>query len=61
MSHIKGVLFVCFSAATALLNLNVTAAEYHVSVNGADHNEGSQLKPFKTIMAAAQIAQPAER
>ena len=60
MSRIKEVLLVCFLAATALLNLNVSAAQYHVSVNGADRNEGLQSKPFKTIMAAAQIAQPGD-
>lgn len=30
--------------------------EYQVSVNGNDANDGSALKPFKTIMAAARVA-----
>jgi hypothetical protein len=34
--------------------------EYHVSVNGNDKNEGSLTKPFKTIMAAANIAMPGD-
>jgi alpha-N-arabinofuranosidase len=36
------------------------AAEYHVSPDGLDSNEGSKSKPFKTISAAAHIAQPGD-
>jgi len=36
------------------------AAEYHVSPSGLDSNEGSNSKPFKTISAAARIAQPGD-
>ncbi len=32
------------------------ARDYHVSVNGNDKNDGSALKPFKTINFAAQLA-----
>jgi hypothetical protein len=32
-------------------------AEFHVSVNGSDTNDGSQSKPFRTISAAARVAQ----
>jgi alpha-L-arabinofuranosidase len=38
----------------------VFAREYHVSVNGDDANAGSAAKPFKTISAAAQVAQPGD-
>lgn len=34
--------------------------EYHVSIEGSDQNPGSVLKPFKTISAAAEIAQPGD-
>jgi len=30
--------------------------EYHVSVNGSDSNKGSNIQPFKTISAAANVA-----
>ncbi len=33
------------------------AAEYHVSPSGLDSNKGSKSGPFKTISAAAQVAQ----
>ena len=34
--------------------------EYHVSINGKDTNEGSELNPFRTISNAAQKAQPGD-
>ncbi|NML40373.1 DUF1565 domain-containing protein [Chitinophaga sp. G-6-1-13] len=34
--------------------------EYHVSVNGNDANDGSSARPFKTIMAAANMALPGD-
>ena len=34
--------------------------EYHVSVNGADQNEGSAAAPFATISRAAAIAKPGD-
>jgi len=34
--------------------------EYHVSVTGSDTNKGSAASPFKTIFAAAEIAQPGD-
>ncbi|MCX5636912.1 MAG: carbohydrate-binding protein [Planctomycetota bacterium] len=37
-----------------------SAREYHVSVKGNDQNEGSASKPYRTISAAAQIAQPGD-
>ncbi len=49
----------------ALLLLAVTphlasAKEFHVSVQGDDTNKGSASKPFKTISAAARVAQPGD-
>jgi len=38
----------------------VNAKEYHVSKSGNDANNGSAASPFKTISAAAQIAQPGD-
>jgi len=40
--------------------LTVQATEYHVSVSGRDENPGTKQKPFKTISAAAVIAQPGD-
>ena len=37
-----------------------SAKEYHVSKNGNDTNNGSELSPLKTISAAAQIARPGD-
>jgi len=36
------------------------AKEFHVSVGGSDNNDGSPQKPYKTISAAAQVAQPGD-
>ena len=44
----------------ALITSLVTAREFHVSANGSDKNEGSVSLPFKTISAAAQVAQPGD-
>ncbi len=49
----------------ALLLLAVTAQtlsarDIHVSVGGNDQNDGTAAKPFKTISAAAQLAQPGD-
>lgn len=38
----------------------VAAKEYHVSVKGSDNNDGSSSMPYKTISAAARIAQPGD-
>jgi len=38
----------------------VSAKDYHVSKIGVDGNAGSQAKPFKTISAAAKVAQPGD-
>ena len=44
----------------AVTSLLASAKEFHVSVNGDDQNKGSASKPFKTISAAAQVAQPGD-
>lgn len=50
-----------FTALTIILTACSGYAEvYHVSPAGLDGNPGSKAKPFKTISAAAQIAQPAD-
>lgn len=38
----------------------VRATEYHISINGSDSHDGSVSSPFKTISAAARIAQPGD-
>jgi len=38
----------------------ISAREYHVSVKGADNNDGSSLRPFKTITAAIKFAFPGD-
>ncbi|MGC4055892.1 MAG: right-handed parallel beta-helix repeat-containing protein [Paludibaculum sp.] len=50
---------------TALLPLSllapvVQAVEYHVSVKGREGNDGSAAAPFKSIAAAAKLAQPGD-
>ena len=37
-----------------------SATEFHVAINGSDANNGSSSKPFKTISAAARVAQPGD-
>jgi alpha-L-arabinofuranosidase len=54
--------FMCFGVL-CLLGLAASTAlakEYHVSVNGCDENKGSKAKPFRTIQAAANVAQPGD-
>lgn len=43
-----------------LLASSACAEEYHVSVTGLDGSPGSKSRPFKTLSAAAQIAQPGD-
>ena len=44
----------------AAISSSALGAEYHVAVTGDDTNAGSKSKPFKTISAAANIAQPGD-
>jgi hypothetical protein len=49
------------SIALMLLALVTTSArQLHVSVNGNDNNDGSPAKPYRTISAAARVAQPGD-
>ena len=47
-------------AFLALIGSAASAAEIHVSVKGTDNNDGSAGKPFRTISAAARVAQPGD-
>jgi hypothetical protein len=52
-------------AITAFLLLawatqGASAKQFHVAVNGNDQAPGSAAKPFRTISAAAQVAQPGD-
>jgi hypothetical protein len=44
----------------AWLTHAASAREFHVSVQGNDANGGSAQKPYKTISAAARVAQPGD-
>ena len=43
-------------ALLVILNFQVEAKEYHVSVNGNDNYSGSLTEPFRTISVASKIA-----
>ncbi|MBI2421913.1 MAG: right-handed parallel beta-helix repeat-containing protein [Candidatus Hydrogenedentes bacterium] len=52
---------VTMTLATLLLGMSAaTAIEYHVSQQGNDLNDGAPDKPFRSISAAAQVAQPGD-
>ena len=44
----------------ALTSLLASAKEFHVSPDGNDTDKGSRSKPFRTISAAARVAQPGD-
>jgi hypothetical protein len=50
----------CTVILLALIAPAVLAAEFHVSPKGNDADPGTAEKPFKTVSAAAQIAQPGD-
>ncbi|HOX58151.1 MAG TPA: right-handed parallel beta-helix repeat-containing protein [Candidatus Paceibacterota bacterium] len=54
MKQITAILLLALAAQLA------SGKEFHVSVNGNDRNKGSASKPFRTISAAAQVAQPGD-
>lgn len=41
-------------------SLTAHATEYHVATDGDDQNPGTEDRPFRSIMAAAQVAQPGD-
>ncbi|MHC4498334.1 MAG: DUF1565 domain-containing protein, partial [Planctomycetota bacterium] len=51
---------VCKLVLALVMTVGVSAEEYHVSVRGDDQNKGSSSKPFRTISAAARVAQPGD-
>ncbi len=53
MKRLIGIAVVVLSHAAA-------GAEFHVAVNGNDRNEGSRAAPFRTVSAAARVAQPGD-
>lgn len=53
-------LIICAMAVLAMAACGPAGKEYHVAVSGNDANDGSAGKPFKTIMAAAGVAQPGD-
>ncbi len=54
------ILFLVAISLGAFAQRQHVAREYHVAVSGNDANEGSIVKPFKTIMAAAKVAMPGD-
>ena len=51
----KSIILLILSSLLAFCSGELTN-EYHVSMTGSDDNPGTELKPFKTISAAASIA-----
>ena len=49
--------FTVLTIVLAICVLTGCATTYHVSTAGLDINPGTQSKPFKTISAAAKVAQ----
>jgi len=45
---------------TILISCGAYATEFHVAPTGRDANRGSEAKPFRTISAAATVAQPGD-
>ncbi|MDH7463182.1 right-handed parallel beta-helix repeat-containing protein [Chitinophagaceae bacterium 26-R-25] len=65
MKRLFTALFACSSLIAFAQKKTATSKpfnhhEYHVSVNGNDANNGSLSRPFKTIMAAANLAMPGD-
>lgn len=56
MKNLKLKLLVIF----ALIASVISAREYHVSVKGNNNNNGTKLKPLRTISAAANLAMPGD-
>jgi hypothetical protein len=43
-----------------LMAVPILGAQFHVAAGGDDRNDGSAAKPFRTISAAARVAQPGD-
>jgi hypothetical protein len=54
VKKLSTIIFLAFMISAGI------AKDYHVSTDGNDQNKGTSAKPFKTIYAAAQIAQPGD-
>lgn len=49
-----------FPISIGMAIMTAAATEYHVSIDGDDHNEGTMAMPFRTIQHAADLAQPGD-
>ncbi|MBX7258069.1 MAG: carbohydrate-binding protein [Candidatus Hydrogenedentes bacterium] len=58
--HCSGLPILAIILTTSLTSLSVFAKEIHVSKSGDDKNDGSPTAPYKTISAAAAVAQPGD-
>lgn len=47
-------------SASLSVSVTVSAAEFHVAVNGADGQRGTRRAPLRTIQRAAELAQPGD-
>ncbi len=56
----KHILLHVFPISIGMVFTTAAASEFHVSVQGDDHNEGTLAKPFRTIQRAANLAQPGD-
>jgi hypothetical protein len=54
MNHLTAILLLAVSPLLAL------AAEFHVTVQGDDAQDGSRRRPFRSLSAAARVAQPGD-
>ncbi|HEX3167525.1 MAG TPA: right-handed parallel beta-helix repeat-containing protein [Chitinophagaceae bacterium] len=64
MKYFLLTLFICYSFCAVANDGDSSKPglrkEFHVSVKGDDHNDGSLASPLKTIMAAANAAMPGD-
>ena len=60
MKHQTLFVRAAFVMSILLITPAASATEFHVSARGSDTNDGSLQRPFKTISAAARVAQPGD-